>query len=322
MGNAPHRDFKGYGRHTPKILWPNGASLAINLVLVYEEGSEYSLPDGDGRNESWGEYNTHIGPEIRDLGTETHFEYGSRAGIWRLARLIDKYEIPVTVSATARALERNPQVADWMKPAGHDLLGHGLRWTELFTLSREEEWSQLVEAIATYKKILGDRPLGWNSRSFPSVNTFELIQQEGGFIYYSDPCNDDIPYFQATPAGRILIVPYSKTYNDSRFLIAPGYGNPRDFTADVCAGIDFLEEETREHGGRMMTIAVHARWTGQANRASALRDIIEHVRPKQKVRFMRRLDIARHILDNYADFPTLPAELASVPAAPIKTKRI
>jgi peptidoglycan/xylan/chitin deacetylase (PgdA/CDA1 family) len=300
------RDFIGYGSDAPKVKWPGGATVAINLVLVYEEGSEYSVLEGDKRNDGWGEYHTNVPPEIRDLGSETHFEYGSRAGVWRLARLIDQYKVPVTVSATARALERNPQVAAWMRAHDHDLLGHGLRWTEMYTLSREEERSQLHEAIALYMKILGDRPLGWNSRSFPSVNTFELIQEEGGFLYHSDPCNDDLPYFQKTASGRMLIVPYSKTYNDSRFLVAPGYSNPKDFADDVCAGIDFLEEETREHGGRMMTVAVHARWMGQANRASALRDMLKHVASKPRVTFMRRVDIARHMIENYAHLPTLP----------------
>lgn len=280
--------------------------VAVNLVLVYEEGSEYSVLEGDGRNDGWGEYHTNVGPEIRDLGSETHFEYGSRAGIWRLARLIDRYQIPVTVSATARALERNPEVAAWMRAGKHDLLGHGLRWTEMYTLTRDEERAQLHEAVATYERVLGERPLGWNSRSFPSINTFELIQEEGGFLYHSDPCNDDLPYFQQTSRGRMLIVPYSKTYNDSRFLVAPGYGNPKDFAADVRAGIDYLSEETPEHGARMMTVAVHARWTGQANRASALQEIVQHALSKPGVRFMRRLDIARHFIEHYAHLPALP----------------
>jgi peptidoglycan/xylan/chitin deacetylase (PgdA/CDA1 family) len=300
------RDFVGYGKRAPLISWPGKATIAVNLVIVYEEGSEYSVVEGDGRNDGWGEYQTNVDPEIRDLGSETHFEYGSRAGIWRIARLIDHFQVPVTVSATAQALERNPEVAAWMRANDHDLLGHGLRWTEFYRLTREEERAQLREAISAYERVLRQRPLGWNSRSFPSVNTFELIQEEGGFLYYSDPCNDDLPYFQRTPAGRMLIVPYSKTYNDSRFLVSPGYSKPQDFAADVCAGIDFLEDEAQHHGARMMTIAVHARWTGQANRASALRDILKHVASKPRVAFMRRLDIAQHFIMQYSDLPTLP----------------
>lgn len=303
---GPARDLIGYGRDAPKIEWPGGIRLAVNLVIVYEEGSEYSIPAGDGRNEGWGEYNIQIGPDIRDLGTETHFEYGSRVGIWRLVRLLERFKIPATISATAKALEMNPEVVAWMKQSQHDLLGHGLRWTELYTMSREQERRELHESVALYSKLTGERPLGWNSRSFPSVHTFDLIKEEGGFEYYSDPCNDDIPYFVEAPAGRLLVVPYSKTYNDSRFLIAPGYGNPMDFVQDVCAGIDFLLDEAEDAGARMMTVAVHARWTGQGNRASGLKRIIEHAIEKPGVAFMRRLDMARHFTNTYGHLPTLP----------------
>ena len=127
------RDFVGYGPNPPFMIWPGGVKLAINLVLNYEEGSEYSWLE-DGRNDNWGEYNLPSSPPVRDLGTETHFEYGSRAGVWRLARLFDRYDIPVTVSACAVALERNPAVAEWMKARGHDLLGHGLRWSDYTTM--------------------------------------------------------------------------------------------------------------------------------------------------------------------------------------------
>lgn len=129
------RDFIGYGSKIPRISWPGEARVAVNLVLVYEEGSEYSVLEGDGRNDGWGEYQTNVGPEIRDLGSETHFEYGSRAGVWRLVRLFDQFNVPVTVSATAQALERNSEVAFWMRARDHDLLGHGLRWTEFYTLT-------------------------------------------------------------------------------------------------------------------------------------------------------------------------------------------
>jgi hypothetical protein len=239
---GPARDFIGYGRTPPSVTWPAGAKVAINLVLVYEEGSEYSWLE-DGRNDNWGEYNLSASPNLRDLGTETHFEYGSRAGVWRLARLFDRYGIPVTVSACAVALQRNPEVAAWMKDRGHDLLGHGLRWTDYPGMSLEEERRQLQEAIGLYREVLGIHPPGWNCRSFPSVNTRDLIIEAGGFLYYSDPCNDDIPYFVKHDGGELLVVPYSKTLNDSRYLIAPGYSNPRDFAEDCRAAIDYLIEE-------------------------------------------------------------------------------
>jgi peptidoglycan/xylan/chitin deacetylase (PgdA/CDA1 family) len=302
LARGPARDFVGYGRHAPRFRWPGGALVAINLVLVYEEGAEYSIPDGDGRNDNWGEFDLRVSPAVRDLGTETHFEYGSRAGVWRLARLFDRYRLPITVAACAKALERNPQVVEWIGERGHDILGHGLRWSEVWTMPRDEERQQLHAALALYRRLTGARPLGWNCRSFPSVNTRELIAEEGGFLYYSDPCNDDVPYFVETGGRPLLVVPYSKILNDSRYLVSPGYSNPRDFTEDCRAAIDYLVAEAEEFGGKMTTIAVHARWSGQPNRAAGLRDMIEHALARKEVRFMHRLDIARFWLENHKTF--------------------
>ncbi|MCV3205659.1 polysaccharide deacetylase family protein [Mesorhizobium sp. YC-39] len=295
------RDFVGYGPHPPFVVWPDGVKLAINLVLNYEEGSEYSWLE-DGRNDNWGEYNLTSSPPVRDLGTETHFEYGSRAGVWRLARLFDRYDIPITISACAVALERNPPFVEWMKARRHDLLGHGLRWVDYTTMERGEEKRHLHEAIALYEKLLERRPLGWNCRSLPSVSTRDLLVEEGGFLYHSDPCNDDLPYFLNHRGTEILVVPYSKTLNDSRYLVAPGYSNPRDFAEDCRSAIDYMLDEAEETGGRMLTIGIHARWMGQPNRASGLREVIEHVKKKPAAAFMRREDIARFWLENHAGF--------------------
>src|SRR5688572_9313142 len=172
---GPERNFIGYGRHTPTFLWPGCALVAINFVLVYEEGAEYSIPDGDGLNDNWGEFDLRISNSVRDLGTETHFEYGSRAGIWRLARLLDRSKIPVTVSACAVALQRNPEVISWITERNHDILGHGLRWSEFWTMTGDEEREQLSLALKLYQDLTGERPLGWNCRSFPSIHTRDLI---------------------------------------------------------------------------------------------------------------------------------------------------
>jgi peptidoglycan/xylan/chitin deacetylase (PgdA/CDA1 family) len=295
------RDFVGYGPRPPRVTWPDGVEVAVNLVLNYEEGAEYSWLE-DGRNDNWGEYNIPDSPKVRDLGTETHFEYGSRAGVWRLARLFDRTGIPVTMSACATALQRNPAVVEWMNARGHDLLGHGLRWTEYSTMPRDEERRQLHAAIALYREVAGRRPAGWNCRSFPSVHTRALLVEEGGFLYSSDPCNDDLPYYVDHDGTPLLVVPYSKTLNDSRYLIAPGYANPRDFAEDCRSAIDYMLSEAEEAGGRMLTIGVHARWMGQPNRASGLREVIEHVLSTPGVGFMRRDDIARHWVENHASF--------------------
>src|SRR5439155_9707945 len=182
----------------------------------------------------------------RDPGTESHYEYGSRAGVWRLARIFEAASIPVTVSAAAVAPELNPAVAGWMREHDHDLLGHGWRWIELWRLSRDDEREHLRRAIATYERVLAQRPLGWNCRGFPSENTRELLVEEGGFLYDSDGSADDIPYYVASSAGPFLVVPYSKTHNDSRYLVSPGFASPRDFLETLTLGLDELLREADE----------------------------------------------------------------------------
>src|SRR5260370_25671263 len=145
-GSGRVRDCVGYGRHTPAVRWPGDARLVVNIVLNYESGAEYSLPDGDGRNDTWGEYSYQIGPEVRDLGTETHFEFGSRAGIWRLARLFDRYQVPVTIGACGRALERNPAVAEWITEAGPRVLPHRDSRSEVSELTRAQGRDEQLSA--------------------------------------------------------------------------------------------------------------------------------------------------------------------------------
>jgi len=293
------RDLVGYGRTPPLVEWPDGARVVVNVVLVYEEGSEYSVLWGDDRNDGWGEYaEAGVQPPRRDLGTETHYDYGSRAGVWRLARILDQANVPVTVSAAAVALELNPAVAEWIRERGHDVLGHGWRWIEPWRLSRDEEREQLRLAVETYERVLGMRPVGWNSRSYPSEHTRELLGEEGGFLYDSDGAGDDIPYYTAACKGPFLVVPYSKTYNDSRYLVSPGFASPRDFLETLTFGLDELLREANERR-TMMTVAVHARWSGQPARAAALRLFLEHALARDGVRFLNRDDIARWWLDRY-----------------------
>ena len=294
--SGPPRDLVGYGRRPPDVEWPDGARVVVNLVLVYEEGAEYSVLEGDDRNDGWGEY-PDAGPQPpqRDLGTETHYEYGSRAGVWRLARLFDGFAVPVTVSAVAQALERNPAVAEWMRERGHDLLGHGWRWTEPWTQSREEEREHLHRAIATFERVLGERPLGWNSRTRPGEHTRELLVEEGGFLYDSDPSNDDLPYYVRCLGRDLLVVPYTKTYQDARYLVAPGFASPGDYHDTLTMGLDELLADGRP---AFMTVVAHARWSGQAARAAALRGFLEHAAGAPGVRFMRRLVVARWWLEH------------------------
>ena len=290
------RDLAGYGRAGKSFSWPDDSRVVVNVVLVYEEGSEYSVLWGDDRNDGWGEYaDAGVPPPQRDLGTESHDEYGSRTGVWRLARMFDELGVPVTVSAAAVALELNAEVAGWMRERDHDLLGHGWRWTEAWRLSRDEERHQLAQAIETFGRVLGQRPLGWNSRSWPSESTRELLVEEGGFLYDSDGSADDVPYYAECLGRPFLVVPYSKTYNDSRYLVSPGFASPRDFLDTLTYGLDGLLREERP---TLMTVAVHARWSGQAARAAAVRAFLTHALEQPGVSFLRRLDIARFWLEH------------------------
>ena len=179
----------------------------------------------------------------------------------------------------------------------HDRLElHGWRWIESWRLSREEERDQIARAIETFERVLGERPLGWNCRSWPSPHTRELLVDEGGFIYDSDGSADDVPYYVPSSGRPFLVVPYSKTYNDSRYLVAPGFSSPRDFLDTLTLGLDELVRDGRT---ALMTVPVHARWTGQAARAAAVRAFLEHAQTLDGVAFMRRLDIARWWLDSY-----------------------
>jgi len=299
---GPERDFVGYGPQPPGVVWPGGALVAVNLVVNYEEGGEYALGD-DGYNDTWGEYTFHYGPEIRDLGTETHMEYGSRVGIWRLCRLIDHYGIPATFAAVARALERNPPLGDWLRERDHDVLGHGYRWYGPDagpSLTREQEKAEIATAVESLERTTGQRPRGWMVRSFATVHTRELLVEHGGFLYDSDANNDELPYFVTSLGKPFLVVPYTKVHNDVRYLIAPTYATPRHFGESLRLTLDYLLEEARAGlGGRMMSVGVHSRWSGQPGRAAGLRDFIEYARSQPDVAFMRRVDIAEFWAASY-----------------------
>ena len=305
---GPVRDFVGYGPEPPAIRWRDGALLAVNLVINYEEGAEYSVPD-DGVNDSWGEYSFQFGPEIRDLGTERHFEFGSRVGIWRLCRLFDEFRVDVTFNACALALERNPPLCDWIRARNHDIMGHGFRWYGpdaplAARMTRDDEREEIRKAVESVLKTTGQRVRGWMVRSFPTLDTLELLVEEGGFTYDSDSTNDELPYFATALGKPLLIVPYTKVYNDTRYLIAPTYAAPRHFFETLKGGLDYMLGEARRAGaGRMMSVGIHPRWSGQAARTSALRDFIEYASAQEGVRFMRRIDIADQWIATFGGMP-------------------
>jgi peptidoglycan/xylan/chitin deacetylase (PgdA/CDA1 family) len=298
---GPKRDLVGYGRRVPRVRWLDGARVAVSLVLNYEEGSEYAYPNGDRRNDGLTEVIYAMDPQYRDLCAESVFEYGSRAGVWRVERLVTEYKIPITFFACAVALERNREVGAWLREARHEVCSHGWRWEEMWRLSREEEAEHMRLAIDSIEETCGERPLGWYCRYGPSVNTRELIVEEGGFVYDSDAYNDDLPYFVEVKGKRQLIVPYSMTYNDGKFGLLPAYGSPADFLDNLKRGLDQLWDEGATHP-RMMSIGLHPRLIGQASRIHALREFIDYAQKKGGVWFCRRIDIARWWLDHHTEF--------------------
>ena len=298
---GPRRQFVGYGRRQPKVVWPNEASVAVQLVVNYEEGSEYSKPAGDGRNEGLAEIPYVMDPQYRDLCAESVYEYGSRAGIWRLMRLFDEYGVKVTFFACAVALERNPEVGGWIRESGHEPCSHGWRWSEHWLFDREEERRHMRWAIESIERTCGERPLGWYCRYGPSVNTRELVVEEGGFVYDADAYNDDLPYFTEVRDRRHLVVPYTLTYNDGRYVLPQGYSSPSDFFDHCRRGLDEYRREAAAGHPKMMSIGLHPRWAGQAARASGLREFIEYALGQGDVWFARRIDIARWWLDHHGE---------------------
>lgn len=296
---GPRRDFVGYGRERPKVTWPGGASVAVSLVVNYEEGSEYSFVFGDDRGEAVGEIGYAQGPGERDLYVESVYEYGSRAGIWRLLRMFDEYDTKVTFYACAMALERNPAVGEWIRSSGHEACSHGWRFSEHWTLSEEEERERIGWAVQSIEKTCGQRPLGWYSRFAASVNTRRLLVEEGGFLYDCDAYNDDLPYFTTVGGKEHLIVPYNTLpTNDARFISPSGYSAGTDFFEMCRRGIDELRREGARGYGSLISIGLHPRLIGQPSRASALRELLEYVSGLDDVSFARRVDIARFWIEH------------------------
>jgi allantoinase len=303
-GPGPQRDFVGYGSRPPRVTWPNEAKLALNITVNFEEGAEYSLPEGDGRNEGLAEFQMpSLPPEYRDLASESVYEYGSRAGNWRLLRLFDEYGIDVTYFAAAVALERSPEVGEWLRERNHDICSHGWRWEEHWKLDREQERERIRAAVESIERSSGQRPLGWYCRYSASVNTRELLVEEGGFLYDSDAYNDDLPYFTEVGGTRHLVIPYGFLYNDGRYVLGQGFGSPGDFFETCRRGADELCREGEAGYPKLMSVGLHPRWAGQAGRASALREFIEYALGRGDIWIATRSEIARWWIDHHAEFP-------------------
>lgn len=297
------RDLVGYGRKRPDPRWPGGARLALNFVLNYEEGSEYSIPDGDGASETQLlEATPSMPPGVRDMNAESIYEYGSRVGFWRLMDILAEYDVPATVFGCALALERNPEAVAAIRTAGFDICSHGWRWIKHWLLKPEEEADHIRRAVASLEKSLGERPLGWYCRTGPSVHTRRLLVEEGGFLYDSDSYSDELPYWDARHGRPHLVVPYSVDTNDTKFANPAGFGNGEEFLSYLKDSFDCLYREGARQPG-MMSVGLHMRLAGRPGRAEAFRRFLDHVKRHDGVWICRRLDIARHWHANHSPVP-------------------
>jgi peptidoglycan/xylan/chitin deacetylase (PgdA/CDA1 family) len=293
---GPPREIVGYGEHPPMIRWAGAAKVAIQLVVNYEEGSEKTFAMGDGENDILYELPFKLEGQ-RDLAVESMYEYGSRAGIWRLFRIFDNAGIPVTFFASAVALERNPDVAVKLANRGDEAAGHGYRWSNHFEMTREQEREAIRRAILSIEETTGTRPVGWYCREM-STNTRELVVEEGGFEYDSDCYNDDLPYWTRIGGRTHLVVPYSLVVNDARYIVGTGFGSPDDFFMTAKATLDRLRNDGDDLG-RMMSIGVHPRMSGNPARSDGLARFIDYAQQFADVAFMRRVDIARGFAEQY-----------------------
>lgn len=288
----PVRDFRGYGRRPPNPRWPGDARLAINLCINFEEGSEPSVPDGDPASESGLTEGGAGGFAVRDLAAESMFEYGSRAGFWRIDRLLAERDMTATVFACALALERNPDACELIKERQYDICSHGWRWEHHQGLTEEEERERIRRAVESLRHTTGMHPEGWYCRYGPSVNTRRLIVEAGGFLYDSDAYNDDLPYWVTTTGKPHLVIPYGLVNNDAKF-IRGGMSTGNEFFEFLRDAFDFLYREGRT-SPKMMSVGLHLRIAGHPGRAAGLERFLDHIGKYPDVWICRRSDIARH----------------------------
>ena len=294
------RDMRGYGENPPNANWPGGAHVAVQFVLNYEEGGENNILHGDAASEAFLSEIPGAAPwpGQRHWNMESVYEYGARAGFWRLHRLFTDLAVPVTVYGVATALLRAPEQLRAMQAADWEIASHGYKWVEHKDMPRETEREQIAEAIRLHTLATGERPTGWYTGRC-SVNTVDLVSEAGGFDYISDTYDDDLPYWREHEGREQLIIPYTLEANDMRFGTPNGFNSGDQFYAYLKDTFDYLYAEGRAGRPKMFSIGLHCRLVGRPGRIAALKRFIEYVQGHDKVWIARRIDIARHWAANH-----------------------
>jgi len=299
------RDLVGYGRNPPHAQWPGGARIAVQFVLNYEEGGENCVLHGDAASETF--LSEIIGAqafEMRHMSMESIYEYGSRAGLWRILRLFEERRLPLTVFGVAMALKRHPEAAAAFVELGHEIACHGLRWISYQHIDEETERAHMREAVRIIRELTGTAPLGWYTGR-DSPNTRRLVVEHGGFVYDADYYGDDLPFWQPveisengrTVTKQQLIVPYTLDANDMRFAAAQGFNSGTQFFDYLKDAFDVLYAEGDPNGldrPKMMSVGLHCRLIGRPGRAAALARFLDYVQSHDGVWITRRIDIANH----------------------------
>jgi peptidoglycan/xylan/chitin deacetylase (PgdA/CDA1 family) len=284
------RDFRGYGGKLPAVRWPGTARVAVSFVVNFEEGGEFSISDGDARNEAV--YEVIDRQETADPCIDSHFEYGTRTAWWRIADLFDKYGVPFTLNSCGRAVERNPWLAQDAVARGHEVSAHGYRWETHAGMDEATERANIAATVKAIRDATGAAPRGWHTRSVRTPNTRRLLVEQG-FLYDSDAYNDDTPYFVDVVGRRHLVLPYAFDTNDMQFQHTHRFVTSANFSEYVCDAYDWLAREG-ETMPRMLSIGLHLRMIGRPGRMKALETILQHVVDSNVEWVATREQIARH----------------------------
>ncbi len=315
------RDLVGYGRHTPHPHWPGGARIAVQFVLNHEEGAENCVLHGDAASETF--LSEIIGAQAfraRHMSMESLYEYGSRAGLWRVLRAFESRRLPLTIFAVATALQRHPDALAAYRELGHEIACHGLRWINYQDIDVATERAHIAQAVTILRELCGAAPLGWYTGR-DSPNTRRLVVEHGGFIYDADSYADDLPYYTQVEIERDgaiqrvphLVVPYTLDSNDMRFAAAQGFNSGTQFFDYLKDAFDVLYREGDAAGSnapKMLSIGLHARIIGRPGRIAALERFLDYLQTHERVWICRRVDIARHWLTTHP-FVAAPASQAA-----------